>query len=82
MRWIMLAAGCVAVLALLERHYRKRQYWQGPYLVQQIAEWYERDAYGDEPTITPIVLPPIRPLQARPAARADRVARFKGRVSR
>lgn len=51
--------------------------WPEGSYVAQLQAWA-----AAEPVITPLPLPAIRPLVAVPAARQDRVARFKLRMTR
>lgn len=77
--WIGLASSVLLAVALEIRR-RRREYWTRADYVQHIREWYERDAYGDEPTIRQADLPPVKSLKARPMERVDRVSRFTRRV--
>lgn len=81
MKWLG-AASCVVLMVCLEWRRRRSAWLNGPHFVAHLREWYERDAYGDEPTIRQADLPPVKPLQARPAERSDRMRRFDRRLSR
>ena len=81
MKWIALCGGLIAVVCL-EYCRRKQAYWRGPFLVQQLREWHEKRAWGDEPTIRPLDLPSVKPLKGQMTERPNRVTRFKGRAER
>mgnify|MGYP001588332639 FL=1 len=59
--FFLCASGILAWVELRRRH---RARLDGPHYVQRIREWYEQDAYGEEPTIIPLKLPPVKPLKA------------------
>lgn len=82
MKWSLLLGGvsCVLLMVGLEWWRRHREYWNGLYLRQQVIEWYERDAYGDEPTIHPANLPPVKKLEAKPVEPVNSVQRFRRRL--
>ena len=80
-RWQWLGVvSCLALAMFLEWRRRHRAYWEGPYLRNQLLEWYEQDAYGDEPTIRPLKLPAVKPLKGELTEQPAIVARFGKRL--
>ena len=83
MYWAVFGTAGVFLLALwLELHRRSREKWSGPNLTRQLYEWYERDAYLDEPAIKLLDLPPVKRLKGQTLERQTHVTRFKPRTER
>lgn len=66
--WLVVGLGSASVgIALWKTYWARREarlFGDADY-VRQVRTWYERPPLGDEPTITPLDLPKVKPLKGR-----------------